>query len=344
MQKINIKNLSLDQLRAELATLGVEGYRYQQLIRWLYQMGVKGFDEMTNIKKSFRDELEARYAIKSLSIDTVAESEDGTRKFLIHLEDGRYVECVLIPSESRNTLCVSSQVGCAMDCQFCLTATMGLYRNLSVFEIVEQVTQVQGQLANGERISNIVFMGMGEPLANPQQVFAAIEILLDEMCFNFSRNHITVSTSGIVPQIEQFGDRTKVKLAISLNATTDAVRDVIMPINKKYNIERLLEACQKMTLPNRNRITFEYVMLHGVNDFIEDAERLVRLLSRVKAKINLIPFNEFPGSPFKRPPDQWILKFQKVLLDKGYVANIRRSRGRDILGACGQLATARQVA
>lgn len=337
--KINIKNLGLEELKETLEGLGLKGYRAEQVRKWLYQKQAATFDDMTNVSADNREKLAARFELPCLSIQKMQLSEDGTRKYLINLPDGKAIESVLIPSEDRNTLCVSSQVGCAMDCQFCLTATMGFLRNLSVFEIVEQVGAVIRDLKGSVRISNLVFMGMGEPLANTGNLYKALEILLDPLGFNFSRQHITVSTSGLAPQIEKFGDATPVKLAVSLNATTDEVRDKIMPINQKYPLDRLFDSLRKMHLPKRNRITFEYVMLHDVNDTMDDAKRLVKILSTLKAKINLIPFNPFPGSPYKRPPDEWVLKFQKVLLDKGYVANIRRSRGRDILGACGQLAT-----
>lgn len=342
--KLNIKDLSLNELSLKLEELGLKGFRADQVKQWLHQKQVSSFDEMTNIKKEYRDLLEETFEIPRFTIDTVQESTDGTRKYLFTLPDGKKIESVLIPDKNRNTLCVSSQVGCAMDCQFCLTATMGLFRNLTIYEIVEQVAAVIRDREGVCRVTNLVFMGMGEPLANTKNLYASLEILTDQKCFGLSRHHITVSTSGLAPQIEKFGDQTGVKLAISLNATTDEVRDAIMPINKKYPLERLFEACRNMNLPKRNRITFEYVMLHGVNDTLDDARRLVNMLSHLKAKVNLLPFNEFPGSPFKRPPDKWVLQFQKILLDKGYVAVIRRSRGRDILGACGQLATQKKVA
>lgn len=337
MSRVNIKNLGFQELQTALKALGMEGYRANQVRAWLYQKQVSNFSEMTNIGKAYRDKLESQFEISSLSIADQQISEDGTRKFLIRLPDGKHVESVLIPTEKRKTLCVSSQVGCAMGCGFCLTATMGLLRNLTVFEITDQIGAVLRE--SKEKMTNLVFMGMGEPLTNAKNLYRALEILLDPMGYNFSRQHITVSTSGIAPEIERFGHETPVKLAISLNATTDQVRDEIMPINRKYPLERLIEACKRMHLPKRNRITFEYVMLHGVNDTLEDAKRLIGILSHLKAKINLIPFNEFPGSPFKRPSDEWVHRFQKILLDKGYVANVRQSRGRDILGACGQLAT-----
>lgn len=347
MQKRNIKTLSLDELKELFESYGEKPFRLQQLIQWLYDRQVSFFDEMTDMKKDLREKLNSEFFIGKLNKTFEQESIDGTRKYLFKLEDGKTIESVFIPSEKRNTLCVSSQVGCAMDCQFCLTATMGLFRNLSLFEIVDQVGAVIRDLkerSDPRKLTNLVFMGMGEPLANHKNLYAALSILLNDRAFNFSKNHITVSTSGLAPEIEKFGDKTTVNLAISLNATTDQVRDEVMPINKKYPLQRLFESCQKMNLPKRKRITFEYVMLHGVNDSLEDARRLVKILSKLRAKVNLLPFNEFPDSPYKRPPDDWVLKFQKILLDKGFVAVIRRSRGRDILGACGQLATQKKVA
>lgn len=335
----NIKNIPLDRLTEEFVELGIAGYRARQVKAWLYQRDAASFDEMTNISKKFREVLAVRYDIPRLSVSFEQESTDGTRKYLIKLPDGEAIESVWIPSKDRRTLCVSTQVGCGMACAFCLTAEMGLRRNLEIFEIVEQIGAVKRVLPEGERITNLVFMGMGEPLANPKNLYPALDILLDPECYGFSRQHVTVSTSGLAKEIEKFGDKTPVKLAISLNATTDAVRDQIMPINKKYNLERLMAACRRMKLPKRNRITFEYVMLHGVNDTMDDARRLVQILSSLKAKINLLPFNEYPGSPYQRPPEEWVRKFQKYLLDRNFVAVVRQSRGRDILGACGQLAT-----
>ncbi|MCP5463455.1 MAG: 23S rRNA (adenine(2503)-C(2))-methyltransferase RlmN [Deltaproteobacteria bacterium] len=338
-QKKNIKNIPLDQLAVEFSEMGLEGYRARQVRQWLYQKDAGDFSDMTNISKVFREKLDEVYEIPRFKKLIEQTSNDGTKKFLFEMGDGNKIESVWIPAENRRTLCVSTQVGCGMACDFCLTGELGLKRNLSVYEIVEQIAAVKRALPEDESITNLVFMGMGEPLANPKSLYPALNILLDPECFNFSRHHVTVSTSGLAPEIEKFGDKTPVKLAISLNATTDEVRDVVMPINKKYNIERLLEACKNMKLHKRNAITFEYVMLHGVNDTLDDAKRLVRILSKLKAKVNLLPFNEYPESPYKRPDDEWVHKFQKILLNAGYIAVVRKSRGRDILGACGQLAT-----
>lgn len=337
--KKNIKNIPLEELKIQFMELGLEGYRARQVKQWLFQKDVVGFDLMTNISRKYQEILDERYFIPKLPVLIQQKSNDGTIKFLLKLDDGEKIESVWIPAENRRTVCVSTQVGCGMACDFCLTGEMGLKRNLSIFEIIEQIGAIKRSLPEDEKITNLVFMGMGEPLANTKNLYPALEILLDPECYNFSRQHITVSTSGLAPEIEKFGDKTPVKLAISLNATNDEVRDIIMPINKKFNLKELLTACKKMKLPKRNRITFEYVMLHGVNDTLEDGKRLVKILSELKAKINLLPFNEYPGSPYKRPPDEWVKKFQKYLLDRHFVAVVRKSRGRDILGACGQLAT-----
>ncbi|MBF0106594.1 MAG: 23S rRNA (adenine(2503)-C(2))-methyltransferase RlmN [Deltaproteobacteria bacterium] len=336
--KKNIKNIPLDDLAAQFKEMGLEGYRARQVQKWLFQKDAAGFDEMTNISKKFREILEQHYEIKRLTVLDKQCSVDGTIKYLLGLDDHEKIEAVLIPSEKRNTLCVSTQVGCAMGCAFCLTAQLGLKRNLNIHEIIEQVGVVRRELPERQALSNIVFMGMGEPLHNTKNLYPALAILLDPDCYNFSRQHITVSTAGLAPEIEKFGDLTPVKLAISLNATTDAVRDRIMPINKKYNLNSLITACHRMTLPKRNRITFEYVLLDGINDTMDDAKRLVKILATLKAKINLLPFNEHPRCAFKRPSEERVREFQKYLLDHGFVAVVRQSRGSDILGACGQLA------
>jgi len=341
--KKNIKNLSMEQLKEELTALGLEGYRAQQIKKWLYQKDVTSFDQMTNLGKDYKALLKEHFEIPQLSIKDVQQSSDGTRKYLIELADGKSIETVMIPTEDRNTLCISTQVGCAMGCHFCYTATMGLMRNLTIFEILEQVSVVRRDWGQNKPVTNLVFMGMGEPLVNTKNLYSSLDILIDPECYALSRHHITVSTSGIATEIEKFGDRTPVKLAVSLHATTNEQRDSIMPINKKFPLDRLMDSLGKMNLPKRNRITFEYILLHGVNDSMDDARRLAKLLRNLPSKINLILFNEFPGSPFKRPPDEWAYKFQKILLDAGYVAVIRKSRGRDILGACGQLAITKEV-
>lgn len=340
MTQIVIKNLTLAELECWFQEMGLPAFRARQVFQWVYQKDADSFDRMTSVSGDLKRVLAQHFQIPRLKVLHKQVSRDGTIKFLISTENTDRIEAVWIPAESRRTLCVSTQVGCGMACDFCLTGEMGLKRNLKIYEIVEQVAAVKRELPPGEKITNLVFMGMGEPLANPKNLYPALNILLEPFGHNFSRQHTTVSTSGIAPEIEKFGDKTPVKLAISLNATTNEIRDRIMPINKKFNLECLLDACRRMKLPKRNRITFEYVMLYGVNDTLDDAKRLVKILSSLKAKINLLPFNEYPGSPYKRPPDEWVRKFQKYLLDRNFVAVVRQSRGRDILGACGQLATA----
>lgn len=340
MTRINIKNLSLTDLAHCLKEMGIEKYRLQQVVRWLYSEDVADFSEMTNLSKALRQELGEKFAIERLPLQTEQASEDGTRKYLLQLPDAQTIESVLIPSENRLTLCVSSQVGCAMACRYCLTGRLGLKRNLTQFELLEQVLAVQRSLPEERKITNLVFMGMGEPMQNLEALLPALEILLHDLGLNFSKNKITVSTSGLVPEMLEFGSKSEVKLAISLSATTNELRDLLVPVNKRYPLEALLEACRQYPLKRRGRITFEYVVLEGVNDSLEDAKRMARLLADIPSKINLIPFNEFPGSEFKRPSDAKLRELQDYLLKRGFQTNIRASRGRDILGACGQLKAA----
>ncbi len=333
----NIKSLPLETLSERLKTLGVETYRLQQVLQWIYALDISDFSEMTNLSKKLREDLSAQFKIERLPIATEQQSLDGTRKYLLRLHDGETVESVLIPNDGRLTLCISSQVGCAMACRYCLTGFLGLKRGLTQFEILEQVMAVKRNLQEGEKITNIVFMGMGEPMHNLKAVIPAVQILIDPRCLNLSKRKVTVSTSGLVPEMLEFGKHSDVKLAISLCATTNEIRNVLVPINRKYPLEVLLKACQDYPLTPRGKITMEYVMLSGVNDTMEDAQRLTKILARIPCKINLIPFNEFPGSEFKRPTEEWVRKFQHYLLDHGFQTNIRTSRGSDILGACGQL-------
>ncbi|HCU25247.1 MAG TPA: 23S rRNA (adenine(2503)-C(2))-methyltransferase RlmN [Deltaproteobacteria bacterium] len=333
----NIKSLTLAELTALLHSWGVEGYRFDQIFRWLYQKDVADFSEMTNLSKAIRARLDENFSIERLQPAAVQTSSDGTRKFLFQLSDQESIESVLIPNGERQTLCISTQVGCAMACSFCLTGTLGLTRHLSHYEIVEQVMAVQRAVAPEVKITNVVYMGMGEPLHNFDSVVESVRLLIDERGINLSKNRVTVSTSGLVPQMLKFGESLDVKLAVSLSATTDEVRDVLIPINRKYDLKTLLQACRDYPMKRRNRITFEYTLLAGVNDSLEDAKRLIKLLQGIPAKVNLIPFNEFPGSIYRRCEDEVMLRFQKYLLDRHVQANIRISRGRDILGACGQL-------
>jgi 23S rRNA (adenine2503-C2)-methyltransferase len=291
------------------------------------------------------------------AVARLQESIDGTRKWLLRFDDGNEAECVHIPEEDRGALCVSSQVGCAQACRFCLTGSGGFRRNLDAFEIVDQILFVEKLIASGERagtvhqggggnfrrepvryITNIVLMGMGEPLANFDNVVQALRVITADKGLRFSPRRVTLSTDGLAPEIDRLGTTgIRVNLAISLNATTEAVRDRIMPVNRRYPFRELLAACRRFPLDERRRITFEYVLLSGVNDSGEDARRLVHLLKGIRSKVNLIPFNPFPGSEFRRPPDAAVRRFQKVLLDHHLTAPLRESRGRDISAACGQL-------
>ena len=341
-------------------------YRAQQIFHWVYQRFQTDWDEMTDLSKDLRQWLKANIEIFRLTERKSQQALDGTHKFLWNLSDGKTIESVIIPAAlqekeiqdfegdeeetktfsgrpvedtvqsprwARLTACISSQVGCAMACKFCLTGVQGLDRHLQTHEIVTQVHELR-RLAP---ITNIVFMGMGEPLHNFENVVKACQILLDPHGLGFSKRKVTVSTSGIVTAIEELGKRVDVSLAISLNSTTDEQRSKIMPVNKKWNIEQLLSACRQYPLGSHRRITFEYVMLKDFNDSLEDAARLVQLTRGIPSKINLIPFNEHSGSEFKRPQDETVQKFQKYLLDRKVTATVRISRGRDISAACGQL-------
>jgi len=337
---IPIKALSLDELKEKLAAMGLKTYRAGQIFAWLYQQHAASFDEMTNIAKAERERLSAVFTIAAPAVLLVERSSDGTRKFLFRLADGHTIESVLIPDEDRQTLCISSQVGCRQACRFCLTAQSGFIRDLKAHEITDQVLEVSRLLrAEGVRgITNIVLMGMGEPLANFEEVARALRIITSEKGLGISTRRVTVSTSGLVPEIKSLGTAgLKVNLAVSLNAASDEVRDRIMPVNRRYPIRELLAACKHFPLEPRRRITFEYVLLKNVNDSPEDALRLAKILRGIKCKVNLIPFNPFPGSAFQRPDDAAVRRFQKVLLDHRYTAPVRESRGSDISAACGQL-------
>jgi 23S rRNA (adenine2503-C2)-methyltransferase len=337
---INIKSLTRSEFRDRLSALGLAAYRADQVLQWIYARHAVSFDAMTNIGQADQEKLSAHFYISAPRIIAIEQSADGTRKFLFQLEDGHTIESVLIPDEDRRTLCISSQVGCGQACRFCLTGAGGFVRNLAAYEIADQVLEIAAlqKKENIDTITNIVLMGMGEPLANPDEVLKALDTITAEHGLAFSPRRVTVSTSGLVPGIERLGaSGLKVSLAVSLNATTDEVRDRIMPVNKRHPIKALLAACRKFPLEPRRRITFEYVMLAGVNDSIDDAERLARLLRGIKCKINLIPFNPFPGSELKRPNDATVRRFQKILQGQNYTAPIRESRGQDISAACGQL-------
>ncbi len=338
--KTNIKLLTREELQSHLTALGLKKYRADQVLKWIYTHYAATFDEMTNIAKPERQMLASHFVIPDPKIVAAETSTDGTRKFLFQLEDGHTIESVLIPDEGRQTLCVSSQVGCQQACRFCVTGRGGFLRNLKAFEITDQVLAISRLLSReGTRgITNIVLMGMGEPLANLEEVLKALRIITADHGLNFSPRRVTVSTDGLVPEMGTLGKSgLKVNLAVSLNATTNEVRNAIMPVNRRYAIEELMRACKRYPLEPRRRITFEYVLLRGVNDTAEDAHRLAGLLRGIRCKVNLIPFNPFPGSEFGRPDDGTVRRFQKILVDHHYTAPVRESRGRDISAACGQL-------
>ena len=334
----NIKDLSPEELESWLAERGESRYRADQIRRWLYQRGAVSFGAMSNLSASLRRDLEGAFTVSRLRTARSDRSADGTVKFLFTLADGFNIESVLIPEAKRLTLCISTQAGCGLGCGFCATALLGLKRNLQASEIVDQILEAGRTLRPGERITHIVLMGMGEPLANYQQTLKAIGIMTDaESGLGFSSRRVTLSTVGLVPQIKKLMDEANVNLAISLHATTDEARSALMPINKKYPLAELVACCRALPIPKRRRITFEYVMLRGVNHSAEDARRLARLLAGIRAKINLIPFNPHPGSRFERPAPGEIKEFQDRLYDYGFQVNVRTPRGDDIHAACGQL-------
>jgi 23S rRNA (adenine2503-C2)-methyltransferase len=335
--RVDLKDLAPAELEAFVAGLGERRYRAVQIFRWIQQRGARSFLEMTDLPASLREQLADGAEIGSLAVEQVQESSDGTRKLLLRLADGLAVESVLIPEEKRLTLCISTQVGCALGCAFCATGTMGLKRHLRPGEIVDQVLRA-GELVGGAReMSNLVLMGMGEPLHNYDHTLKALRILTDQNGLHFSPRRITLSTVGLIPEMLRLGREIPVKLAVSLHAADDETRGRLMPINKKYNLEALLKACRAFPRPQRLRITFEYVLLRGVNAAVEDADRLGRLLRGLPAKVNLIPYNPHPGAPFERPSDEEVAAFQHRLLAHDIPVMIRTPRGQDIAAACGQL-------
>ncbi len=329
----DLKNMTLPALEQFLQGQGKERYRAVQIFKWLYQYDAACFEEMTNVSKSLRAELSRTATISRLESEMVEVGKDGTRKYLFMLEDGNSVESVIIPDEDRNTLCISSQAGCAMGCAFCLTGTFRLARNLTTAEIVNQILAVRRDVD----VRNIVMMGMGEPLHNLDNVIAALKIMVDDNGLQFSTRKVTVSTCGLVPELIRLGNEVTVNLAVSLNATTDELRDRIMPVNRKYPLSELLAALKQFPLPGRRKITIEYVLLGGLNDTKEDARRLVRLLSDIPCKINLIPFNPHAEADFVPPTQKSLDDFHKYLLDRNFTVITRDSRGSDISAACGQL-------
>lgn len=357
--KTNIVGLTRDQLREALIAAGTPEkqakMRLGQIWQWVYHWGVRDFGGMTNLAKDYRALLDAHFVIELPEVVTRQISEDGTRKYLVRIAGGHEVEVVYIPEENRGTLCISSQVGCTLTCSFCHTGTQKLVRNLTAGEIVGQVLLARDDLGEWpvpgapkdetRLVSNIVLMGMGEPLYNFDNVRDAMKVVMDNEGIALGRRRITLSTSGVVPEIARTAREIGCLLAVSFHATTDAVRDVLVPINKKWNIATLLDALRDYPgLSNSERITFEYVMLDGVNDSKEDAHRLVKLLEGIPAKVNLIPFNEWPGAPYKRSSGNRIHAFADIIYQAGYASPIRTPRGEDIMAACGQLKSATERA
>ena len=343
-KKINLLDFTSDKLKAFFLERGEKPFRATQIIKWIHQHGVSNFDDMTNVSKALRAELAEISEIKALEIAIDNESKDGTRKWLLRLEDGNCIETVFIPEDGRGTLCVSSQVGCALDCTFCSTARQGFNRNLTVGEIIGQVWLAKNILQpdpeSDRVISNVVMMGMGEPLLNYNNVVDAMTLMLDDNAYGLSKRRVTLSTSGVVPALDRLRDEVEVSLAISLHAPNNALRDQLVPVNRKYPIEQLLESCMRFMEGKaaRERITIEYVMLHDVNDSDKNAHELARILKDVPVKVNLIPFNPFPETRYTRSSNNRIRRFADLLIDAGMVVMTRKTRGEDIDAACGQLA------
>jgi len=336
----DLKNLTQQALVEYAESLGQPAFRGRQILAWIYKPGITNFEQMTDLAKEFRSIL-AVHAFMSRFTNPITEiSHDGAVKFGFRLEDGFTIESVLIPEEDRNTICVSSQAGCAMGCRFCLTGAMGFTRNLNCSEIVNQVCAVRDWMRDNNRgkLTNIVFMGMGEPLANLDNLLAALSLLTEQRGLDFSARRITVSTCGLVPQMLTLGALTKVNLAISLHAADNTTRSSLMPVNDRYPLEDLLAACKQYPQKKRQRVMFEYTLLDGINDSADTAHRLACLLEDIPCKINLLSMNDGGDQRYKSPPAKTILRFQRILREEGYTVFVRQSRGEDISAACGQLA------
>jgi len=337
-EKVDLKNLSSSELTEFLGAFGKERYRSVQILRWLYQNGVESLDEMTNLSKKFRQELSQASFISSLHPVRMERAKDGTKKFLFRLDDGNRVESVLIPDKARLTLCLSTQVGCAFGCGFCLTGKLGWRRNLTTSEILNQILAVKKTLPGKASITNIVLMGMGEPLANYENTLRALALMVHPDAFKFSSRRITLSTVGLLPQLEQLSkEKISFCIAISLNATDEETRSYLMPVNRRYPLNKILGLCKNFPLRPRSRITFEYVLVGGINDSPQDAKRLIRILRGIPSKVNLIPLNEAQEIPFKKPSDEAVKRFQEILMEGGLTAIVRTSKGSEISAACGQL-------
>ena len=340
---VNLLDFDAIGLAAFFAEHGEKPFRARQVLRWMHRFGESDFDAMTDIAKSLREKLKSMASVTPPVIVSDKVSDDGTRKFLFDVGGGNAIETVFIPEDDRGTLCISTQAGCALDCSFCSTGKQGFNRNLTVAEIIGQLWQanrVLGADPKGERIiSNVVLMGMGEPLANFDNTVTALRLMLDDNAYGLSRRRVTVSTSGLVPIMDKLGDECPVALAVSLHAPNDALRNELVPINQKYPLRDLMSACQRyLVKAPRDFVTFEYVMLDGVNDSDAHAHELLALTRNVSCKFNLIPFNPFPGSPYRRSPALRIRRFAEILMEAGLVTTTRKTRGDDIDAACGQLA------
>ena len=331
--------LGLDSKKMEdwVVSQGLEPYRGRQIRHWLLGRYTRSFDEMYNLPKTLRNLLKEQAFINQLNEIKVLKSVDGTRKYLFGLSDNQQIESVLIPEKDHFTICISSQVGCAMGCAFCLTAKQGFKRNLTASEIIAQVIHVKSSMHNPERLTNIVLMGMGEPLANYESVLKAMENITGQDGMNFSHKKVTLSTCGLVPEINALGKDITVNLAVSLNAPDNETRNLLMPINKKYPLKKLLAACKEFPLPNRRMLTFEYILINGINDHPDHALKLCSILSDIRCKINLIPFNSYSGTKLTPSSPEKRLRFQEILVQNHFTAIIRKSKGQDILAACGQL-------
>ncbi len=343
-EKINLLDFTSEKLKAFFLERGEKPFRATQIIKWIHQHGVDNFSEMTNVSKALRAELEEIAEIKPLEVAIDNQSDDGTRKWLLRLADGNCIETVFIPEDDRGTLCISSQVGCALDCTFCSTARQGFNRNLSVSEVIGQLWLAKNLLQPDHQenrvISNVVMMGMGEPLLNFENVVDAMDLMLDDNAYGLSKRRVTLSTSGVVPALDRLRERIEVSLAVSLHAPNDELRDQLVPINRKYPIKELMASCLRYMdgKAAREKITIEYVMLEGVNDLDQHAKELINVLRDVPCKVNLIPFNPFPETRYKRSSNNRINRFRDILVDAGLIVMTRKTRGDDIDAACGQLA------
>jgi 23S rRNA (adenine2503-C2)-methyltransferase len=336
-EPVKLNEFTLPELQELMAAWGQPAYRALQVLKWVYK-GVDDFELMTDVARDFRQELARRARVEGLRLEQVLEAPDGTRKYLFALSDGNLVEAVLIPEEGHSTLCLSTQVGCAQGCRLCLTAQKGLVRNLTAGEIVNQVRAVRPLAPADRPLTNLVFMGMGEPLANFPALVRALTMISAPWGLNFSHRRLTVSTAGLAPFIPRLGQEARANLTVSLNAPDDETRSRLMPVNRRYPLAQLLSACRNFPLPRHRRITFAYVLVEGINDAPDQARQLARLLKGCRCKINLIPFNPHPRLPFAPPPEARVLKFQYILREANYTVLIRESRGQEIAAACGQLA------